>query len=65
VIITVQIRQAVATATGHSEAPDNLAVTVVGIVTGLDTMIDSPIQVRSCTEESFGGSIDLVSFTRP
>jgi hypothetical protein len=29
VIITVQVRQAISTATGRSEAPDNLAVTVV------------------------------------
>jgi hypothetical protein len=63
--ITVQVREAAATATGHSEAPDNLAVTVVGIVTGLDTMIDSPMSGQVVHEESFSGSIDLVGFTRP
>ena len=37
----------------------------VGIVTGHDTMIDSPMSGQVVHEESFSGSTDLVGFTRP
>jgi peptidoglycan DL-endopeptidase CwlO len=37
----------------------------VGIVTGHDTMIDSPMSGEVVYEESFSGSTDLVGFTRP